>query len=95
MTTKLEEFEKLVKMGLKITPLIPGTKITMLKQWTEWNYHKTKSVISSDFCDTVSDISEWIPHLGFACPLALELSAGPDFRSCSRAFSASFSGHKL
>ncbi len=52
MLTKLEEFEKLVSLGLKITPLIPGTKVPMLPKWTEWDYRKAKSAIES-----ISDVN--------------------------------------
>lgn len=45
---KLKEFERLVALGLKITPLHPGTKIPILKGWTEWDYNTAKRIFDKD-----------------------------------------------
>lgn len=45
---KMAEFERLTALGLKITPLHPGTKVPILTGWTNWNYQQVKKAISQN-----------------------------------------------
>lgn len=44
--SRLEEFDKLIALNLKVTPLSPGTKVPMLTGWTLWNHGLARQVFA-------------------------------------------------